>query len=83
VTWDLGSIVAGEGVISPSPQAIFQVAITPQAYMAGSAVTLVNGVIMVAHNRFIDQDVSQTIRSVGSRDIADPNLPQDYDRVVP
>jgi len=83
VTWNLGSIVAGEGVISPSPQAIFQVAMTPQAYMVGSAFTLVNGVNVTAHDQFIDQDVTQTVRAAGSRDIADPNLPQDYDRVVP
>lgn len=83
ITWDLGSLSGGDGVITTGPQAVFQVAMTPQAYMVGSPFPLVNGVTVTAHNQFIDQDVTQTVRAAGSRDIADPNLPQNYDRVTP
>lgn len=83
VTWDIGSLIGGTGVLNKGPEAIFQVAMTPQAYMVNSPFTLVNGVTVTAHDQSIDQDVSQTVRAAGSRDIADPNLPQNYDRVVP
>lgn len=83
VTWNLGSLSGGIGVVTTGPQAVFQVSMTPQQYMVNGPFTLVNGVTVTAHNQFIDQDVTQTVRAALSRDIADPNLPQNYDRVMP
>ncbi|MFA6494742.1 MAG: hypothetical protein WC246_00015 [Candidatus Paceibacterota bacterium] len=83
ITWDVGSLTGGTGVINKGPQAVFQIAMTPQAYMVDSPFVLVNGVTVVAHDQSIDRDISQTVRAAGSRDIADPNLPQNYDRVLP
>lgn len=83
IVWNVGSLLGGTGVITNAPQAVFQVAVTPQPYMVNNPITLVNGAAVASHDQFINQDISQTVRAVGSRDISDADLPQNYDRVVP
>jgi uncharacterized repeat protein (TIGR01451 family) len=55
ITWNLGSISAGTGIITDPKELIFQIGVTPQANQAGNFLPLISGVDFTAKDAFTAQ----------------------------
>jgi hypothetical protein len=58
ITWEVGEILAGTGVLELPREVVFQVGVTPQANQVGNPVDLLNKSIFTAHDDFVGQDIT-------------------------
>jgi len=71
IAWDIGSLPAGIGVLSPVKQIAFQVSITPGTANIGDAMELIGQSKIAGQDTFTGAELTQTTRSI------DTNLPDD------
>ncbi len=71
VVWDVGSLPAGTGVLSPVKQIAFQVSITPGLANVGGAMELIGQSKIAGRDTFTGIGLTQTTESI------DTNLPDD------
>jgi uncharacterized repeat protein (TIGR01451 family) len=62
LTWDVGSISNGTGVITPAKEVSFQVSVIPQVNQVGTAVEILKPSALVAKDSFTDQEVKINVK---------------------
>ncbi len=82
ITWDIGSIIANQGVIGQGPQATFQISLTPSVNQVGSRPLLVSQINVSGNDAFTSQPAQLSLKQIEAKDISDPLLPMGFDTVV-
>lgn len=57
ITWNIGTIKAGSGIVSPKREVSFQIALKPQSNQVGKDVVLLNPSTLTAKDIFVGQDM--------------------------
>ena len=57
ITWNVGSIPSGTGIVKPLREAIFQVGITPQINQIGQQAAILDETSLVAHDTFTNEAI--------------------------
>lgn len=81
VLWNVGSLQGGAGVVSASPELIFQVEYTPPSTQVGNRFLLLTKTTMQAVDEFTEKQTTTIFNEVESNDLADTFLPGGYDKV--
>ncbi|KKS67560.1 MAG: hypothetical protein UV36_C0006G0010 [Parcubacteria group bacterium GW2011_GWC2_42_6] len=71
ITWQIGNLSSGTGILLPVKTAAFQIGLTPAANQAGQIVDLTNESVLYAKDTFTDAESQIQIDAIGS------NLPDD------
>lgn len=58
LTWEVGNVSAGDGVLNPPREIEFQVGVTPQINQVGEPIDLVNKSIFTANDSFVNLGVT-------------------------
>ena len=72
VTWDVGTIPAGTGVLTPTLTGAFQVSITPAEVERGKSIKLVNGSQFTGMDSFVNNSVDFKIDAMNTDVKSDP-----------
>lgn len=74
ISWKVGNVPAGTGVLLPRKEIVFQVGVTPQANQIGGPIMLLNKSNFTAKDTFVDRQVSIENEEKNSRLIEDPSV---------
>lgn len=58
LTWNVGNVEVGEGIISPYREIVFQIKIKPSSNQKGEAVDIVQSVVLSGKDTFTGQDLT-------------------------
>lgn len=72
VTWNVGSVLAGAGTISPAREVSFQVSLLPSVNQIGSGPDIINEALLTAKDSFTLTDVTDSFSSLNTRLTNDP-----------
>ena len=61
LTWDVGEVPAGTGIIMPAKEISFQVSFSPNLTQVGETPVLVNKAVVEARDTFTDENISAEI----------------------
>jgi hypothetical protein len=82
IVWDIGTLSAGTGALSPAKYVAFQVGLTPSAPQINQVVTLVNQSVITGKDSFTGVDLKTTDAQIGSDVQDDPTITWDKGRVT-
>jgi hypothetical protein len=82
ITWNVGSIDKGAGIVGPGREVSFQIGFTPSLSQVGTSPVLVNDATLTGHDDFADTDVTVNKNSLSTRLPNDALFPPNGDRVV-
>ncbi len=82
VTWKIGKVSAGTGVVLPVKQIAFQVALVPSSSQVGSSPELIKGAKLEARDDFTETPVSLTAPDLKTSLTDDPAVGYDKGTVV-
>jgi hypothetical protein len=82
VSWDIGTLPAGTGVLSPAKYVAFQVGLTPSAPQINQVVTLINQSLVTGKDSFTGADLKTSDAQIGSDVPDDPTITWDKGRVT-
>ncbi len=83
IQWNVAKVLAGAGVVSEPPIAVFQVRTTPTSNQEGDRLTIINRGSLEAYDSFINKDIGYSVNILDSSDLFDLNPPSQYDKVIP
>ena len=72
VTWDIGNIPAGTGVLTPTLVGAFQVSITPAEVDRDNVIKLINPSILMGTDSFINEGVDREVGEMSTDVKSDP-----------
>lgn len=74
ISWDVGNVLAGEGVITPAKEILFQIKIKPSADQVGEEIKLLGASKITAKDLFTGQDLSSSAKEKTSNLLEDSSL---------
>lgn len=81
VLWNVGSLQGGAGVVTASPELIFQIEYTPPSTQVGNRFPLLIKTTIQAIDDFTGKTTTTIFNEAESNDLADTFLPGGYDKV--
>lgn len=81
VTWNVGSMQAGSGVVSTGPELIFQVQYIPSSAQIGKQFLILTKTNTKGTDDFTGKETTIIFNETASNDLADTFLPGGYDKV--
>jgi len=81
LTWNVGEVPAGTGVIMPAKEVSFQVSFSPNLTQVGETPVLVNKAIVEARDVFTDENISAEIPALTIKLSGDPQSKGGDDKV--
>ncbi len=82
VVWDIGTLPAATGALSPAKYVAFQVGLTPSAPQINQVVNLINQSLITGKDSFTGVDLRTTDAQIGSDLPDDPTITWDKGRVT-
>jgi len=83
VLWPIGTLAAGQGVLTTAPELIFQIEYTPSSNQLDQSFVLMRGMEVSGTDSFTKQITTIAPNEMDSQDLSDGILPQKFDRVQP
>lgn len=82
VVWDIGTLPAATGVLSPAKYVAFQIGLTPSAPQINQVVNLINQSVITGKDSFTGVDLRTTDAQISSDLPDDPTITWDKGRVI-
>ncbi|MFA6274366.1 MAG: hypothetical protein WC662_04360 [Candidatus Paceibacterota bacterium] len=82
ITWNIGGISRGTGIMGESKEVAFQIAIIPSISQVGSSPYIINDAILTGHDDFANVDIRVNKGSLNTKLMNDLNTLPFADRVV-
>ncbi|TSC60362.1 MAG: Uncharacterized protein LiPW15_240 [Parcubacteria group bacterium LiPW_15] len=82
ITWNLGSVPATKGIVTPAFEAVFQIEYTPSNLQVGKEVVLLGATELSAKDVFVDRGISAASDQITTFLKEDPKIPSNLDRNV-
>ena len=81
LTWNVGDVPAGTGIIMPAKEVSFQISFSPNLTQAGETPVLVNSAIVEARDAFTEENISAEIPALTIKLSGDPQAKGGDDKV--
>ena len=81
LTWNVGDVPAGTGIIMPAKEIAFQISFTPSLSQVGETPVLVNKAVVEARDAFTDENISAEIPALTVNLSGDPQSKGGDDKV--
>ena len=81
LTWNVGDVPAGTGIIMPAKEVSFQISFSPNLTQAGETPVLVNKAVVEARDAFTEENVSAEIPALTIKLSGDPQSKGGDDKV--
>jgi len=81
ISWQIGNLSAGVGILMPVKQVVFQVALTPSISQLGQLVDILSQIKISGKDNFTGAEVSAGVETIRSDMKSDPTMGYDKGRV--
>jgi hypothetical protein len=83
ITWNLGDIKAGTGIVRPARQVAFQIALTPSITQINGIPDLTSDITFVGEDIFTKAQITKSIKGATTQLTGDPSAQTGSERVLP